>query len=82
MGPMLYNLLPGDLRQLENITNILDTDNFKGKLDKWLELVPDQPTTAGMTRQAETNSLIDQLAIHGREVSRKWKTILRAHNGQ
>ena len=84
MSPMLYNLLPGDLRQLENI-NIptkLDTENFKGKLDKWLKLVPDQPTTAGMTRQAETNSLIDQLAIHGREVSRKWKTILRAHNGQ
>ena len=68
MGPMLYNLLPGDLRQLENINipNKLDTENFKGKLDKWLELVPDQPTTAGMTRQSETNSLIDQLAIHGR----------------
>ena len=64
-GPQLYNLLPLTLRQVEEI----DTPKkqhvatFKEKLDKYLAEIPDQPTTPGLHRAAETNSLIHQIPL-------------------
>ena len=62
-GPQLYNLLPKEMRELENITqpgpnNVIA---FKTKLDNFLSHIPDQPTTPGLPRQAKTNSLVDQV---------------------
>ena len=76
-GPQLFNLLPEELR-----VPISDASpdklkelkaNFKASVDKWLELVPDQPTTEGLYREADSNSIIDQIKMHGDEVTRKWR---------
>ena len=81
-GPTLFNLLPAELRTPAPL-NMTSEDKktlqnkFKKRLDKWLELIPDQPTTEGLAREAETNSLINQLATHGREVADKWKEVSR-----
>ena len=58
-GCRLFNLLPVDLRNLKGCS----VNCFKSNLDKFLATVPDEPTTVGLTRAAETNSLIDQLAM-------------------
>lgn len=62
-GPMLYNLLPVELRTEENLVEPTkaNVQNFKQKLDKFLVTIPDQPTTTGLQRQAQSNSLIHQL---------------------
>ena len=57
-GAKLFNLVPRDIRDINTGT----VDMFKGRLDAWLENIPDQPTTAGRQRAAATNSLIDQAA--------------------
>ena len=36
-------------------------DNFKKQLDVFLSDIPDQPTTAGLGRSAESNSLLHQI---------------------
>ena len=79
-GPQLFNLLPEEMRELvaiepEQMKNM--SDKFKTKLDKWLELIPDQPTSEGLARQANSNSVLGQLRMHGREVRKKWKDIRR-----
>ena len=68
-GPQLYNLLPIDLRQVEEIVNPSQShvDNFKRRLDKFLSQIPDQPTVPGLHRIAATNSLICQIPIYRRE---------------
>ena len=68
-GPQLYNLLPISLRQPENITIPAQTNvnQFKKKLDEFLATIPDQPTAAGLVREAETNSLIHQIQIQARK---------------
>ena len=47
-GPLLYNSLPAELRELENLekTKIQNASLFKGHLDKHLETIPDSPGTA------------------------------------
>ena len=47
-GPLLYNSLPAELRELENLekTKIQNASLFKGELDKHLETIPDSPGTA------------------------------------
>ena len=69
-GPQLYNLLPVELRQFEEI-DVPDqghVDDFKGKLDKFLEKIPDEPTVAGRPpRVATTNSLICQIPLFRRQ---------------
>ncbi len=68
-GPQLYNLLPVQLRQVEEI-DVPDQrhiDSFKVKLDKFLEHIPDEPTVAGRPRVAATNSLICQIPIYRRQ---------------
>ena len=76
-GPRLYNILPNELREAENITIAQKThvEKFKDKLDKWLELVPDQPTIPTRTRAAQTNSILDQIQNEGRNIQRKWNEI-------
>ena len=67
-GPQLYNLLPSNLRQFEEIdspsrNNVL---SFKNRLDNYLKDIPDQPTTVGLQRAAESNSLIHQIPMRER----------------
>ena len=56
-GARLFNLLPVNLRN----ENSGDMDLFKNHLDIFLSTVPDQPTTAGLTRAATSNSLLEQI---------------------
>ena len=58
-GCRLFNLLPAELRSMTGCS----VNTFKKHLDEFLATVPDQPTVSGMTRAADTNSLIDQLAM-------------------
>ena len=64
-GPQLYNLLPAKLRQVEEIDkpSKVHVDAFKLHLDKYLEDIPDEPTTPGLRRVAATNSLVHQIPL-------------------
>ena len=55
-GPMLFNTLPSELR---NVTNCL-SESFRQALDIFLKTIPDEPQTPGYTymKRAESNSLI------------------------
>ena len=55
----LFNLLPQEVRNLDNVT----VDMFKSNLDSWLGSVPDQPTIPGRQRAAASNSLLDQVIL-------------------
>ena len=67
-GPQLYNLLPEELRKFEEIDVPTQdhVDEYKKKLDKFLELIPDEPT-CGRPRVATTNSLICQVPLYRRQ---------------
>ena len=58
-GAQLFNILPVTLRNL----NSDSVETFKNNLDSFLRLVPDQPTVSGMSRAAETNSLLHQIPM-------------------
>ena len=58
-GPLLFNLLPKNLRN-ENSGDLL---LFKNHLDIFLSTIPDQPTTPGLIRAANSNSLLDQIPL-------------------
>ena len=58
-GARLFNILP---RQLIN-ENSEDFPLFKNRLDIFLSIVPDQPTTSGLSRAADSNSLLDQVPL-------------------
>ena len=58
-GAKVFNLLPVWIRTLNGVS----ADKFKSELDKFLSIVPDQPTCPGRQRAAVTNSLIDQLQL-------------------
>ena len=55
-GPMLFNTLPSELRNMTNCSS----ESFKKALDIFLKTIPDEPQTPGYTcmRRAESNSLI------------------------
>ena len=55
-GPMLFNTLPSELRNMPNCSS----ESFKQALDTFLKTIPDEPQTPGYTcmRRAESNSLI------------------------
>ena len=79
-GPQLYNLLPEELRgkaDVEQGDKKKAVENFKRDLDKWLELIPDEPNVPGLTerRVAEKNSINSQYEHHWREIKPKWKVI-------
>ena len=58
-GARIFNLLPQHLRD----ENSGDYALFKNHLDLFLETVPDQPTTPGLSRAAGSNSLVDQIPL-------------------
>ena len=69
-GPRIFNSLPKDLRNFKGGT----VEEFKLRLDKYLQTVPDEPLIPGYTvyRTIDTNSLIDwntHLAQHRLSVS-------------
>ena len=78
-GPLLFNLLPEELREAvtpespDHIPKMKAA--FKVKVDKWLELIPDEPTTTGLQRAAASNSIIAQMEMHGRNINSQWKKI-------
>ena len=62
-GSQLFNSLPASVRN----TTKYSVDDFKTKLDKFLESIPDEPNVSGLTPGACTlearasNSLVDQV---------------------
>ena len=58
-GEKIFNLLPVTIRNIDSE----NVEVFKSELDKFLSLVPDQPTIPGQPRAAETNSLLHQLPL-------------------
>ena len=65
-GAQLYNLIPVELRQVEEIVaaDQSHVNTFKGKLDKFLEQIRDEPSVGGGQRGAATNSLICQVPVY------------------
>ena len=57
-GPRLYNSLPKYVRDIESVK----TENFKFELDKFLQLIPDEPKMPNYVTAARSNSILDQLA--------------------
>ncbi|KAK3868072.1 hypothetical protein Pcinc_026516 [Petrolisthes cinctipes] len=58
-GPALFNSLPQHLRALTNVT----LDQFKARLDQFLQDLPDEPHLPHYHSRAPTNSIIDRLAL-------------------
>ena len=63
-GPMLFNSLPKEIRNISKCS----VEDFKFKLDGFLTRVPDQPKTANLVPEAfnqfsakPSNSIIDQV---------------------
>ena len=56
-GPRLCNSLPKYLRDIESVK----TKKFKFELDKFLELIPDQPKMSDYVTASGSNSILDQL---------------------
>ena len=64
-GPRLFNCLPKSLRDLTNC----DLSKFKTNLDRFLRMVPDEPTSPGLkTTSGLSNSLLD-LQGHTRNIN-------------
>ena len=69
-GAKLFNSLPSSIRNLKKVS----VDDFKSKLDKYLELLPDEPKLANYTpsvcdqiNASPSNSIID----HARSRTRR-----------
>ena len=58
-GPQLYNSLPKYLRNIESVK----TEPINFGLDKFLDLIPDQPKIPNYVTASGSNSILDQL-IH------------------
>ena len=56
-GPRLYNSLPRYLTDIESVK----TEKFKFELDKFLELIPDEPKMLNYVTAVVSNSILDQL---------------------
>ena len=56
-GPRLFNSLPKYLREIESVK----TEKLKYKLDKFLELIPDQPKMPNYVTASGSNSILEQL---------------------
>ena len=62
-GPKLFNSIPKKVRNLTKVS----VGEFKEQLDKFLEMIPDQPNVDGLTptacnlyNAAPSNSIVDQ----------------------
>ena len=60
-GPRLYNSLPKYLIDIESVK----TEKFKFELDKFLELIPDEPKMPNYVTASGSNSILDQLTHFG-----------------
>ena len=56
-GPRLYNSLLKYLRDIESVK----TENFKFELNKFLELIPDEPKMINCVTASISKSILDQL---------------------
>ena len=56
LAPHLFNCLPARLRDFEGAA-----EDFKGKLDDFLKVIPDKPSHPHYYQSAAGNSIIDQL---------------------
>ena len=56
-GPRLYNSLPKYLRGID----FVKTEKFKFELDKFLELIPEEPKMPNYVAASGSNSILDQL---------------------
>ena len=59
IAPMLYNILPTDMRRIYIADDPFKM--FKLDLDLLLSTVLDEPTVSGLARNAKTNSLLHQM---------------------
>ena len=63
-GARIYNSLLKHLKRKQALEEKFDrlrvVEEFEKQLDNFLTTLPDQPTTPGLTRTAETNSIVDQ----------------------
>ena len=59
-GSQLFNAMPASLRNSDHGDVLM----FKNHLDIYLENIPDQPTIAGLSRAAKSNSLIHQVPLY------------------
>ena len=61
----IYNSLPRHLKRKqaleENFDKVRVVEEFKKQLDIFLTTLPNQPTTPGLTRATETNSIVNQV---------------------
>ena len=82
-GPRFYNSLPKYLRNIESVK----TENFKFELDKFLELIPNEPkmpnyvTASGKATASSTSSLIwwvKEFTKVGESPTRPWRAVLAA----
>ena len=60
VGPVLFNLLPNDLRDFHSAGEDV-VFAFKNALDSFLSSIPDQPTVYGLQRASASNSLKEQI---------------------
>ena len=79
-GLQLFNLLLAELRELLHLQPSqmeLAVESFKRKLDKWLQLIPDKPTTERLTqrRAATSNALACQFNQQQETIRRKWREV-------
>ena len=58
-GARIFNLLPDFILNIDSD----NVDQSKSQLDMFLSSVPDEPTTSGLTRGAESNSLLHQIPL-------------------
>ena len=63
-GPILFNSLPKELRNLSGCPLL----TFKIKLDKFLASIPDEPCVPGATTNAESNSIKHQISYQQADI--------------
>ena len=51
-GPQIWNIVPKQIKEIEKL------EQFKMKLDKWLQTFPDRPPVHGYTAQ-NNNSVLE-----------------------
>ena len=81
-GPKLFNMLPLMLRKPARPTNKQEAkklfDTFKRRLDKWLELIPDEPHTGRPVKRAtDPNSIEAHMAKLGVQIKEQWAHVQR-----
>ena len=42
---------------------------------RWLELIPDEPTSENLPRTADSNSIVGQMGMHERDILKQWELV-------